>query len=227
MRTLRCGFLELGYCFFSYCWLESTRHAAEYSTLIDGVNVDPSGSLAEGTFDFGASFARIDGVRLEITMPDGLSGGVCNGSACYFSSIDYSIYDPSNPVEFSVAAPSSSVSFDPDVLRASFAYVIPGLPAETWILPPNPRLDLNTMAFLADPWPTFLFSGNGSIGMQRVDSWSCNLNCSGSGRSVSAPSGVTSVRLIISGVAVPEPFDVALAAEFTVFVGMFFRKHRK
>jgi hypothetical protein len=191
-------------------FLGLNARAATYSTLVEEFAVDPSGNFAEAAFGFGVSFARIDAVSLEITMPDGLSGGLCTGSTCYFSSLDFAIYDPTTPVDFCVAPLSSSVSVDPDVLRTTFGYVIPGLPTETRILPPNPRLDPATFEFSADPWPTFLFTGSGAIGMQKIDGWFCHLNCSGSGRSVSVPPGVTSVRLIVEGVAVPEPSCILL-----------------
>ena len=43
------------------------------------------------------------------------------------------------------------------------------------------------------------------MGVQQVTQWGCYLNCSGSGTGVQAPIGVATPRLIVEGVAVPEP----------------------
>lgn len=178
---------------------------ATYSASMAEIDVDSSGLFSEATFDLGVRFDRIEAVSLEISMPDGLSGGVCSGSLCWSSSIHLAIYDASHPADFSVVPLSTSVSTDPNVLLASFGYVIAGRLTETKVLPPNPRLDLDSFEFLFDPWPEFLFTGQGTLGMQQVSTWSCYLNCSDSGSSAAAPAGVSSVRLIVQGVPVPEP----------------------
>jgi hypothetical protein len=177
---------------------------AEYSTDVTGFTTDPSNLFAHASFDFGFTFSQIDSVSLEIVVPAGLEPGVCSGSSCTFWSVDFAIYGANHPVDFGVAPASPSVSFDPEVLNAEFNEAIAGRPTEKQLLPPNPRFDLDTMQFSSDPWPTFLFSGAGEIGMQQYTSGGCTLNCTGSWSSLSADTGVASVRLIVDGNAVPE-----------------------
>jgi hypothetical protein len=184
--------------------LAAAGRAAEYSTDVLGFTSDPSNLFAHARFGFGFSFSRIDAVGLEIVVPTGLDGGVCTGSSCTFWSVDFAIYEWNHPVDFGMVAASPSVSFDPKVLNAAISYVIAGRPTEMPLFPPNPRIDPDTMQFSSDPWPSFLFSGAGEIGMQKLTSTACNLNCTGSSTYLSANTGVASVRLTIEGNAVPE-----------------------
>jgi hypothetical protein len=184
--------------------LAAAGRTAEYSTDVAGFTTDPSNVFAHATFDFGFSFSQIDAVSLEIVVPEGLEPGVCNGSSCTFWSVDFAIYESNHPLDFGVAPASPGISFDPNVLLAAFNQAIAGRPTEATLFPPNPRIDLDTMQFSSDPWPRFLFSGAGEIGMQKYTSTSCYLNCNFSSTNLSATTGVASVRLIVDGNAVPE-----------------------
>src|SRR4051794_1668288 len=93
-------------------FVAAAGRAAEYSTDITGFVTDPSNLFAHTTFDFGFSFAQIDSVSLEIVASDGAAGGVCSGSSCTFWSVDFALYGPNHPADFSIAPASASVSFD-------------------------------------------------------------------------------------------------------------------
>jgi hypothetical protein len=181
--------------------------------VVEEFVVHPSGAFSEATFDLGVEFSRIDAVRVAIEVQNGLPGIRCSGSSCAHEFIDTAIYsegrfEPFDPFHV-YWVPSDDPEYDPNVMRAGFGYLVPNLTSDLRVVWPNPRtagFDVRPPALSAQ----FLFDGRGQIAMQQVAEWFCFLNCTGSGRNVTAPDGVSSVRIIVEGVATPEPSTLAL-----------------
>src|SRR5687768_17311328 len=183
--------------------------AATYSTPIVDLAADHSGKFVTGSFDFEQSFARIDGVSIEIVLDQDLPAGVCTGSSCRTVWTGVAIFDPARTFLIEDVTPNFSHSND-TLLSAALAGATPNEPSQVRLQQPNTRINLETGMFSSDPWPEFLFNGKASAAMWQVDIHSCHLNCSGSTQFLSAPTGHVAVRLIIEGIPVPEPPAVAL-----------------
>lgn len=188
--------------------------AATFSTPIGAFAADSSGEFSVGIFDFGLSFSSIERASIEVTMPTGLSPGSCNGSACHITSLDVILYDPDEEPQFDHYVPSVPPEPYPS-LYGSFSYILPNRASRAYISPLNPYTGFGPPPF-APEWPNFSLNGYGAVGVQEVTHWFCQLNCSGSGTNVDAPRGITSARLIVEGVAVPEPSTVVLLSLMAV-----------
>jgi hypothetical protein len=80
-------------------------------------------------------------------------------------------------------------------------------------LPPNSGIDLTTSQAFYGEWQEFLFAGHGAARVRTIDTSNGFIFRTG------APDNIVSFRLIIDGVAVPEPTAVVLAFTLTTCDG--------
>lgn len=182
--------------------LSAVARAATYSTPINGFAVDSSGEFVAGTFDFGLTFTKIESVVVEVRTPGELPGGFCTGSYCSLTSLGTKLHNlgehPLFPDDFfSFAGPNHT-------LFGSFFNNVPNGASQAYISPLNPYNGLGTPPFPPE-WPSFLLDGRGTVSVQQFTQWGCYLNCNSYGTSATAPTSISSGRLIVEGAAVPEP----------------------
>ena len=194
-------------------------NAVSHSVTTEDFVIDPTGDYLVGAFDFGTSFVEIERVSVEITSTQGISEPFCTGSYCAVSYLTLQLFDPASPTEPRVYIPGTIGEPYPE-LFASFLSLRPGQPSITQISPPNARTELGivelgmgemaTTNILHDPWPDFLLNGSGAVRLQVLSQWGCYLNCTGGGVNVGAPLGGFTLRLIVDGIATPEPTTTLL-----------------
>jgi hypothetical protein len=189
--------------------LKSVATADSYSALMDSFVADSSGQFSRGVFDFGHSFSHIDSVSVEVVVPDGWPDELCAGSNCSFSSIELAIHSPEHQVDFSGPQPAVKVYYNPDVIRFSILSAYANQLLTPRFLPQN--------LFEPVQWPGFLFSGAGVVDLQQVDVRACEGFCTGFSSSRQAATEVALLRLVIEGVATPEPGTSQLLAAVAVF----------
>lgn len=197
--------------------------AITYLVDVDNFVADPSNHFASVSYDFGVSFGRIDSVGIQIVVPTGLNSDYCNTMACHAHWIDFAIVDGYAPNPLSDPSFSWGPLSTPDTLRQAFSYAPAEVPTLRWLWPSSRAIldgDGNIVEFAVGPWPDFLFSGHGIIGMRDHDSWGCYLNSCDSGTALSLETGITSVQLIINGIAIPEPHGLVSSVLFAAAVGM-------
>jgi hypothetical protein len=181
--------------------------------------------LRRAHFDFGFSFTSVDSVRMELAVPDGLPSGGCTGSVCSFTYLVAALYDSGQTPNFEdyhdhLFGPDDDRSAEPHPsLFGTFTHNLPSSDPQAYFKPLNATNQID----LPPPppqWPSYVLEGRGSVAAQQVTFWSCHLNCSDSGVFGHAPPGVFSPRLVVEGIAVPEP---ALQTWLCAMVVMGFR----
>jgi hypothetical protein len=171
---------------------------------------EPAGKYTTGAFDFGVEFARIDSVKLELTTVPQISQGFCSGSSCNFSWLATVLHEDSSfPPEF--PSPSPFYDLSGGYSGGTLYGEVNG--GEAFYSPLN-AYSVSNYPPISPEWPEFLMEGESAVSLQVVNFWSCYLNCSGSGQSVTAPVGPIAGRLVIEGTAVPEPATLALLLSF-------------
>jgi hypothetical protein len=167
--------------------------------------------LAETTFNFGVQFKSIDSVRFEVTMPSGLiSIDTGDPNHIKFTSLQLSIFNPE-------ASPLSPAT----VVEASSTKTVYG--SAISIPPATPALIDAKMSplFGLRPWPSYLLAGRGAVVMHMED---FEMRAPGGAFETIRPAeGVSSVRIVIDGVAVPEP-SMATAGSVCLGVTVMRRK---
>jgi len=173
---------------------------ATVSTNLTGFKANPDHPfLLETTFDLEIGFKLIDSVKFEVTMPEGLVA-VETGDPGHikFSSLVLSIYDPAVwPVTLATIAEASF----PNTIMASASSIAPGTPT---------LIDARMSSlFGARPWPSYFLAGRGAVLMhiEDIEFWGVG----GVSEALRTADGVSSVRLVVNGIAVPEPTSAALA----------------
>lgn len=198
--------------------------AAVHSSLLSNVVSEPSGEYASAQFDFGTAFRRIDQVSIELTVPYDFGGYVSTGHSSHSTSFVVDVFGRGGEPHFDpypgiiVVAGTQS---NPNTLRAGFSMLTANLPTEMRLLALGARFDLeNGSGLIGGEWPSFLLTGRGDARLCRLDSYS-SWRSDGWRQSYEisrAPESLTSVRLIIDGIAVPEPtpsvmiFSILLSA---------------
>ena len=193
--------------------------AATYSVpAIELSNESPE--TIDATFDFGFDFSRIDSIRIEVQNNLETFPAFC-GAVCRFSYLSADVtyvgdssafqshlffpdgHYPKMYGEFmGVASPRSH--FDP-LMRAMIYPPISGF--ENWAA----GLTNSTDEFRREPWPEFMLSGSGVIRVSHVTvlDWGINGDYATELR-YRAPIGLTDLRIVVEGVAAPEPTTIAL-----------------
>lgn len=206
--TRRIGILSLVGALFA---ASRCAQADVYTAALTDFLIDSSGEFSTAEFDFGRRFRRIDQVSLKLLAPYGLSGGLSTGSTHYSSAIVVDLHRTGGTPEYDPTLGIVTIGSQshPNTLRVGFGFFEANRETESRLLPPGARIDQDG-ALVGDDWPQFLYEGRGDARLQRVDSWFRYMNGSGSGQTLRAPEPLTSVELVIDGVAVPEPAGVAL-----------------
>lgn len=209
------------------CLIPASLSAAVFTTSLHNYAVDRSGEFTSAEFDFGVQFQRIDQVRLELIAPYALSN-VSTGSTHYYSSILVDLFGRGAEPEFDPALGLVTVGNQshPTTLRAGFGFLDANQPVETSFWPPGSRFDAES-GLIAGRWPDFLLAGRGDARLQRIDGFYFYMNGTGSGQTIRSPESLTSVRLTIEGVAIPEPAALPLAAAAVVLCSHVYRQSRR
>lgn len=197
------------------CSQFQAAYSETFSTQLSGFAANPYYPyLAETTFNFGVHFKSIDSVRFEVTMPDGLIR-VDTGEPNHikFTSLQLSIFNPE-------ASPLSPAT----VFEASSTKTVYG--SATSVPPATPILIDAKLSplFGPRPWPGYLLAGRGAVVMHMED---FEMRAPGGAyETIRSAEGVSSVRIVIDGVAVPEPsMATAGAVCLGVTAMMMRRKH--
>jgi len=176
--------------------------------------VDPAGRYVEATFDLGRAFSQIDRVLVEMTSQAPVGGGVCTGSSCdtWFLAINLTSSDEAAGFK-TVSHDIPGISQFPD-LYGEFNSMSPDRLSEAIVTPPNARINALTGQYAHDPWPNFLFAGSGVVRLSMISNTSCILNCASviSGDGIVVPRDSPAMRVVIEGVAAPEPSATDLLA---------------
>jgi hypothetical protein len=144
-----------------------------------------------------------------------LLSGYCTGSYCSFSSLEVHVTEIGDQSQFQTFQEFGNPN-DPSMygsFQGSEPY--PWMRAEI-ARPGNWNNHVEEYPYFdeytTEPWPDFLMAGSGQIRLALVTSRGCILNCDSieSGIGVSPPRGLSELRIIVEGVAAPEPSAMAL-----------------
>lgn len=199
----------------SLCFASKSGHAATFSTQLAGFTANSYyPSFAETTFDFGIRFRSIDSIKFEVTMPSGLIR-IDTGDPNHikFTSLQLSIFNPE-------ASPLSPAT----VFEASSTKTVYG--SAIAVPPAIPTLIDAKMSplFGLRPWPSYLLAGRGAVEMHMED---FEMRPPGGAyETIRSAKGVSSVRIVIDGVAVPEPSMATAGAVCLGFTAMTMRRKR-
>jgi hypothetical protein len=199
----------------SLCFASKSGHTATFSTQLAGFAANSYyPSFAETTFDFGIRFRSIDSVKFEVTMPAGLiRTDTGEPNHIKFTSLQLSIFNPE-------ASPLSPAT----VLEASSTKTVYG--SAISVPPATPTLIDAKLSplFGPRPWPGYLLAGRGAVvmHMEDVEIWGPSVV----NETIRSAEGVSSVRVVIDGVAVPEPSMAPAGVVCLSAIAMIMRRKR-
>lgn len=181
---------------------------------------DESSVTLDASFDFGFRFTTIERVTLEVRSSQASINGYCN-SSCSFWSLGAKVVPTGDVSVFSTQPQLPELGTPVDYSGAMYVHHFEALSVvRDYLMQGNvsPPIEFPEGADIADatfrqlPWPDFLRSGAGEIHLASVNSWSCYLNCGEvvSRVGVSRPMGISELRIIVDGVAAPEPTSMSI-----------------
>lgn len=194
---------------------QSETFRVELSDITTDAHPDDNFLLHE--FNLGTRLGEIDSVRVEFVVPSGISAGYCTGGGCRSSFLVTEIratgFAPNRPTSTREPIKFSDPMrvfnpFEAPISSPSQLYrVTRGIPRDH-ITAIDLRYASLSYPFNED-WPSFLYSGRGTISVQTLGNFSpSSLNSppgTPSTRTHSKPPPFSIATLIIEGTAVPEP----------------------
>lgn len=192
------------------CLLAAVRIARSetYSTTGAWLSNHSTETL-DAAFDFGIAFSRIDSVRVEVKNDQGSFPAFCTGSYCSVSTLVVDVTEIGDTSRFKTHQDITDQGYPS--MYGEFQGVLPYPWMRAGISRPGEWLVVQDKDYEPATWPNFLMSGSGKMRLSVVTSVGCMLNCASikSGIGLSPPEGLTDLRIVVDGIAAPEPSTTA------------------
>lgn len=193
-----------------------TAHVARgeiYSAPVTVLAGNSSEAL-DAAFDFDIVFSQIDRVFVEATISSAVFPAFCTGSYCSVSFLAVNVNGFDDMSGFRTGLALNDEAYPG--LYGVFEGVLPVPLLRAGISRPNESFVVTTGQYEYDPWPDFLMTGSGKVRLSQITQVGCMLNCDSvnSGVFMRGPVGVSEMRIVVEGVAAPEPSSL-----FTVLIG--------